>query len=43
MSFWEMGYKNGWFGIELLQQAIITDENPYGEITQEEYEQIIGE
>ncbi|WP_155467855.1 XkdX family protein [Clostridium baratii] len=41
-KFWKMAYSVG-ISIELLSQAVITEENPYGEITKEEFREISGE
>ncbi len=41
-EFWKMAYKVG-IGIELLSQAVKTEKNPYGEITEEEFKEISGE
>ncbi|HDK7314568.1 TPA: XkdX family protein [Clostridium botulinum] len=43
MEFWEMAYQIGAIDKELLSQAVITEKNPYGEITPEEYELICGD
>lgn len=43
MGFWEMAYKFGWIGKEVLRQAVITESNPYGEVSKEEYKKITGE
>lgn len=42
MAFWKMVYDLGWVDIELLKQAVITDTNPYGDITKAEYKTITG-
>lgn len=43
MNFWEYAYSKGWIDKELLKQAVITEANPFGEVTKEEYKAIIGE
>lgn len=43
MGFWEMAYKFNWITKEILRQAVITDSNPYGEVTRAEYKEITGE
>ncbi len=43
MGFWELGYKSGWFGKDILRLAVITESNPFGEITTEQYKEITGE
>lgn len=40
--FWKMAYENQWVSSESLKLAVITDSNPYGEITTAEYEEIVG-
>lgn len=42
MDFWKMGYDLQWFGLHLLSQAVITKDNPFGDITPEQYEEICG-
>lgn len=43
MSFWEMAYKFGWADKALLRQAVLTESNPFGEVTEKEYKEITGE
>ena len=43
MGFWEMAYSYGYIEIDLLRQAVITDSNPFGDITKKEFEEISGE
>lgn len=43
MSFWEMAYRLEWADKALLKQAVLTESNPFGEITEEEYKGITGE
>lgn len=38
MAFWKLAYDRKWVTAEELRQAVLTAENPYGEITPEEYE-----
>lgn len=40
MSFWKMAFDMGAIGVELLRQAVKCIENPFGEITPEEYKTI---
>lgn len=40
MSFWKMAFDMGAIGVELLRQAVKCIENPFGEITPEQYEEI---
>lgn len=42
MEFWEMAYEQGWIEVEMLRQAVITENNPYGDITKEQYKEITG-
>ncbi|HDK7215243.1 TPA: XkdX family protein [Clostridium botulinum] len=43
MEFWEFAYSIGAIDKELLAQAVITEKNPYGEITPEQFEEICRE
>lgn len=43
MDFWKMAYNMGAIDIGMLKQAVITEENPYGDITPEEFKEICGE
>lgn len=38
-----MAYDNGWIDISLLRQAVITDINPFGDITKEQFKEITGQ
>lgn len=40
MNFWKMAYNMKWVTAEQLRLAVITETNPYGEITAEEYKDI---
>ncbi|MCW6062802.1 XkdX family protein [Clostridium sporogenes] len=40
MSFWKMAFDMGAIGVELLRQAVKCIENPFGEITPEEFKTI---
>lgn len=42
MEFWKMAYEQGWIEVEMLRQAVITESNPYGDITKEQYREITG-
>ena len=42
MAFWQLAYKCKWVTADQLKQAVITEENPYGEITEAEYKNITG-
>lgn len=41
-AFWKMAYENKWCDINALVFVTITETNPYGQITKEEYQQITG-
>lgn len=43
MDFWKMAYDNQWIEIDLLRQAVITDTNPFGDITKEQFKEITGQ
>lgn len=43
MGFWELAYKMKWIGKDILKLAVITELNPFGEVTKEEYKKITGE
>lgn len=42
MVFWKMAYDNGWVTKEELREAVITSDNPFGDITKEQYKEITG-
>lgn len=42
MSFWTLAFNMKWVTAEALKGAVITDSNPYGEISPEEYKTITG-
>ena len=42
MAFWKMAYDNDWVTKEELRYAVRTSENPFGDITKEEYKEITG-
>lgn len=42
MAFWKMAYSNEWVTKEELREAVKTANNPFGEITKEEYKEITG-
>ena len=48
MSFWQMAYNLGWIdadkekAAEKLRIAVKTQDNPFGEISSEEYQLITG-
>jgi hypothetical protein len=41
-DWWKLAYSQGWITAEDLRMFVLTEENPYGEITPEEYKQITG-
>lgn len=43
MAFWVLAYTKHWITADKLRQAVKTEENPYGQITAEEYKTITGE
>lgn len=43
MTFWKLAYEMKWVNAALLRQAVQTEDNPYGEITPEEFAAITGE
>ena len=42
MAFWKLAYNMKWVTAEQLRLAVITESNPYGEITPEQYKEITG-
>lgn len=40
MVFWKMAYENEWVTKEELRYAVKTPENPFGDITKEEFKMI---
>ncbi|MFW5436368.1 XkdX family protein [Paenibacillus apiarius] len=43
MNFWKLAFECKWIDAEGLCAAVKTTTNPFGEITEEEYEKITGE
>ncbi|HDK7179738.1 TPA: XkdX family protein [Clostridium botulinum] len=43
MNFWKMAFDIGAIGVDLLKQAVKCDNNPFGEITPEEFKTICNE
>ncbi len=43
MDFWKMAFDNGWVGVDMIRQAVITETNPFGDITKEEFKEITGQ
>lgn len=43
MEFWKMVYDMGIVDADYLRQAVITEKNPYGDITAEQFKEITGE
>lgn len=42
MEFWSMAWEYKWCTLEQLKIMVITEENPWGEITPYEFEKITG-
>lgn len=42
MSFWKLAFDMKWIDAQGLKGAVITESNPYGEITAEQYAEITG-
>ena len=42
MDWWKMSYKKDWVTKEELRWVVITPENPFGDITKEQYKEITG-
>lgn len=42
MIFWEIAFMRKWIDVERLKLVVKTENNPYGEITVEEYKEITG-
>ncbi|MER2006736.1 MAG: XkdX family protein [Psychrobacillus sp.] len=40
MAFWKMAFNLKWVTSEQLRLAVVTESNPFGEITPEEYKDI---
>lgn len=40
MNFWKMAFNLKWVTAEQLRLAVVTESNPYGEISPEQYEEI---
>ncbi len=43
MDFWKMCFDMEVIDADFLRQAVITDKNPYGDITADQFKQITGE
>lgn len=43
MDFWKMAWDYKAIDINMLRQAVITENNPYGDITKEEFKKICGQ
>ena len=43
MAFWKSAFNMGWVTAEQLRIAVLTEDNPRGEITTEEYKEITGQ
>lgn len=42
VDWWNMSYKKDWITKEELRLVVITPENPFGDITKEQYKEITG-
>ena len=42
MAFWKLAFNMGWVDAEKLRLVVKTEDNPKGEITPEQYEEITG-
>ncbi|MDQ0496390.1 XkdX family protein [Paenibacillus brasilensis] len=42
MNFWSLAFKLNWVTAEKLKGAVKTEDNPFGEISPEEYKEITG-
>lgn len=42
MEFWKLAIERRWCTPEQLRLAVLTEDNPYGDITPEQYEEITG-
>lgn len=42
MKFWTLAFSMRWVTAEALKGAVITEANPFGEITAEQYKEITG-
>lgn len=40
MNFWKMAYNLKWVTAEQLRLAVMTESNPFGEISPEQYKEI---
>lgn len=43
MEFWKIAYDYNWVTKDELKGVVITEQNPFGDITKEQYEEITGE
>lgn len=43
MDFWKMAYDLSWIDIDVLRQVVITETNPFGDISKEQFKEITGE
>ncbi|MFD1270636.1 XkdX family protein [Paenibacillus motobuensis] len=42
MNFWKLAFEKKWVTAEALKGAVITESNPFGEITPAQYKEITG-
>lgn len=43
MAFWKLAFEQKWVTASQLRLAVVTESNPYGEITPEQYKEITGQ
>lgn len=42
MAWWKMSFDNDWVTEQELRWVVITPDNPFGDITKEQYKEITG-
>lgn len=42
MAFWKLAFNMNWVSAEQLRLAVVTENNPFGEITEAQYKEITG-
>ena len=42
MAWWKMSFANDWVTEQELRWVVITPDNPFGDITKEQYKEITG-
>ena len=43
MAFWQLAYSREWVTVDQLRLAVKTENNPYGQITADEFKTITSE